>query len=175
MLKPIMHHYPKYVLLGCITGCIAMCSGCMSSRIGEGLGPVIFEAALEPVFGEGFGPALDLDLGANEFRVAKGRWPEDFPELVDFLKDSDSAAYKEVQAARFSRIEFSNAPNGQLGMSVELPMPPAIHTASGVTATISGGTMTLKMTLPPTDPREIKKISRPKTKKPIESRVTNKI
>jgi hypothetical protein len=147
-----VHYRRKYIVFVFIASGVAMCAGCMSRRVGEALGPVVLETAVEPAFG---GP-FDLARGVNEFRVTRRRWPKDYPEFSNFLKDSDPDAYRSLQAVRFSRIEFSEAPNGWLRVNAEYPFPPSIHTASGITVKSSGGTVTISdMTIGPEDPREM--------------------
>lgn len=141
-----MHHHQKYVLLGFVASCIAVCTGCVSRQVGTAMAPVVAQAIVELST-----PPLGLARGANEFRVTKGRWPKNYPELISFLKDSHSETYQNLQAVRFNRIQFSDATNGWLKVTAEYPLP------SGVGVTYSGGTVTLNdMMISPIDPQELK-------------------
>lgn len=150
-----MQYCRKSIALVFIAIALAMCTSCMSRRVGEAPAPVVLEAAIEPAFG---GP-VDLARGVNEFRVAKHRWPKDNPELLNFLKESDPESYRRLQALKFNRIDFSDAPNGWLRVNAEYLFPPSILTASGVTVKSSGGTVTINdMKISPEDPSEMPKV-----------------
>ena len=139
-------------MLGFTAICIAGCIGCMSHRVAKGLAPIILEATIEPAFEA----PLELDRGANEFRLAEGRWPRDYAELSNFLENSDSETYRKLRAVRFSRIEFSNEPDGWLKVTAQYRVDSSAHTAPGIKMTFSGGTVTItNMRIGPLDPQEL--------------------
>lgn len=137
---------------------VALCAGCGSPQF-NGLGPVVNKAVVQPIME----PLRDLERGANEFRVAQGRWPGDFPELTDFLKQSDGETCRQLHAAQLSHIEFSDAPNGWLKVTGLILLPAGTYTASGSSLTVSGGTVTLTMTMAPIDPQEMRDGANPKS------------
>ena len=137
----------KHILLGFVAICMALCAGCGSLE-SKGLNPVIDKALIAPVTE----PLRDLYQGAREFRVSKDRWPKDFPELSDFLKQSDSAVYRKLQVAQLSVIEFSDAPNGWLKIKGQILLPGGTYTDSGTSLTVPGGTANFETTMAPVAP-----------------------
>jgi hypothetical protein len=85
-----VQHSTRYALLGFITACVTIFTGCAANRVAVGLGPAVAEVIVKPMFE----PPLALANAANKFREARKRWPKDYEELSRFLEQSDDKTYK---------------------------------------------------------------------------------
>ena len=131
----IMRHSTRYMLLGFAVTCMAVFTGCISQRAGAGLGAVVLEAAVKPMFD----PVFELACAANEFRETKKRWPKDYDELSSFLKRSDDKTYQTFQTVKYQRIDFSETTDGKLKINAD-------YTFSSRGAFSSGGTFSSRGT-----------------------------
>lgn len=105
----------RYVLPGVLVTCTSLFAGCMSQKAGAGIGAVIVEAA----FKASFDPVFELAFASNEFRETKKRWPKDYEELSNFLKQSDDKTYRAFRTVTYQRIDFAEAADGKLRINAE--------------------------------------------------------
>lgn len=154
-----MNHGQKNALLGCVTAFVVICAGCASHRNDDNknnnaLASALIQGMVEPAYA----PGTSLARGANEFRVACGRWPKNYPELSNFLKTSDAETYQKLEAIRFSHIEFSEAADGWMNVSAQYPMASNGSTAPGASAAASGWNVSINgMRIAPVNPLDAAK------------------
>ena len=123
-----MRYLTKYALFGLVAMSTAVFGGCMSQKVGVGLGAVVLASILK----DSFDPVFELAFASNEFREAKKRWPKDYGELSNFLKQTDNKTFQAFQAVNFQRVEFAEVADGKLRINAEFTF------GSGGTGKIEG-------------------------------------
>jgi hypothetical protein len=146
-----MRPFMRYTLLGIAMVCTIIFTGCMSQRAGAGPGAVVVEAALEPLLD----PAFELAYASNEYRVVKHRWPKDYDELSNFLKQTGNKKYSLFLAVKYHRIDFAETADGKLRIEADYTFDSVGKFNSGGTFHSNGTGQIEGMVVSPFDPRKM--------------------
>jgi hypothetical protein len=105
----IVRHVTTYALMGLLGACLPSFTGCVSNRAVEPVAQAVVKKAIKR--------PMDFVFALSAFGEANNRWPKDQEELAAFIEQSNG----ELQPIPFDHVEFTQNPDGSLGIDATRP------------------------------------------------------
>jgi hypothetical protein len=105
----VVRWFASGALAGLLGVGLVVFAGCMSRHAAKEVGQTVITKAV--------GLPMDLMISVGAFRHANSRWPKDQAELTAFIERSNGE-YKPIS---FDRVEFTEKPDGSLGIYAAAP------------------------------------------------------